>query len=80
MEFDQINDLYGTYESSVNRVWAAWATLFSRYGYLQCPSAIGLLLNLYQEIVPPAGTYMGVKCGVAEKSHGYGLRRRDNTP
>ena len=56
-EFDQDHGIHGTYMSSVKRIWAAWASLWRHYGILKCPSAVGLLLDLYQVCVPPAGTY-----------------------
>jgi len=57
IEFDQDHGIDGTYEHLASRLWAAWATLSKQYGNLKCPAAIGLLIDLYQACVPPAGTY-----------------------
>ena len=78
IEFDQDHGIHGTYMSSVKRIWAAWASLWKHYGNLKCPSAVGLLLDLYQVCVPPAGTYGCEIWGCREVSPMRFKKEREN--
>jgi len=76
--FDQDHGIHGTYTSSVKRIWAAWASVLKKYGNLKCPSAVGLLLDLYQACVPPAGTYGCEIWGCREVSPVRFKKEREN--
>ena len=39
------------------KMTVAWALLSRQYAKLDCPAAVGLLLDLYQACVPPTGSY-----------------------
>jgi len=55
--FESRAGVRGTFDHLHQRMWGAFALIQRQYGKLSCPPAVGLLLDLYNACVPPAGSY-----------------------
>lgn len=49
--------MHATCKQLGKNMTVAWALLRRQYAKLECPAAVGLLLDLYQACVPPTGSY-----------------------
>ena len=55
--FDAVQGMGLTFDRLRSRMMGSWAQLRRQYGNLQCVRSVGLLLQLYEACVPPAGSY-----------------------
>ena len=55
--FDAVQGMGLTFDRLRSRMMGSWAQLRRQYGNLQCVRSVGLLLQLYDACVPPAGSY-----------------------
>ena len=55
--FEAVQGMGLTFDRLRSRMLGSWAQLRRQYGNLQCVRSVGLLLQLYEACVPPAGSY-----------------------
>ena len=55
--FDAVQGMGLTFDRLRSRMMGSWAQLRRQCGNLQCVRSVGLLLQLYEACVPPAGSY-----------------------